>query len=87
MNLETMLTRFFPQFVGDIHQPLHDENLKLGGNEIDVTYGKVSTNLHAIWDTNMLEQFIGGDTITSALAWSKTLTTAIKTGMLSFNHH
>lgn len=78
-----MLTRLSHQFVGDIHQPLHDENLKLGGNEIDVTYGSVKTDLHAIWDTNMLEQFIGGDTIASALTWSKSLTTAIKTGMRS----
>jgi len=45
-----------------------------------VTYGSVKTDLHAIWDTNMLEQYIGGDTISYALTWSKTLTTAIKTG-------
>jgi hypothetical protein len=36
------------QFVGDIHQPLHDENLDVGGNDIDVTFGGTSTNLHHI---------------------------------------
>jgi len=75
-----MAAKMVIHFVGDIHQPLHDENLELGGNYIDVTYGSVKTDLHAIWDTNMLEQYIGGDTISYALTWSKTLTTAIKTG-------
>lgn len=36
------------QFIGDIHQPLHDEGLDLGGNEIDVTFDGSSTNLHHI---------------------------------------
>lgn len=36
------------QFIGDIHQPLHDENLDVGGNDIDVTFDGASTNLHAI---------------------------------------
>ncbi|KAH7395571.1 S1/P1 nuclease-like protein [Cadophora sp. MPI-SDFR-AT-0126] len=35
-------------FIGDIHQPLHDENLDVGGNDIDVTFDGTSTNLHAI---------------------------------------
>ena len=36
------------QFIGDIHQPLHDENLDIGGNDIDVTFDGTSTNLHAV---------------------------------------
>lgn len=68
------------QFVGDIHQPLHDENLDYGGNDIDVTYGSDSTNLHAIWDTNMPEQYAGGYTLADAKKWATTLTTAIKSG-------
>lgn len=38
--------RFVIHFVGDIHQPLHDEALDVGGNTIDVTYNGDSRNLH-----------------------------------------
>ncbi|TVY20002.1 Nuclease S1 [Lachnellula arida] len=68
------------KFVGDIHQPLHDENLDLGGNEIDVTFGGTSTNLHHIWDTNMPEKYVGGYGLSDAKSWAATLTKSIKTG-------
>jgi hypothetical protein len=43
-------------FVGDIHQPLHDEdNNDRGGNDIHVSYFKKSTNLHAVWDGKIIE--------------------------------
>ncbi|KAN0096595.1 S1/P1 nuclease [Hyaloscypha variabilis] len=70
-------------FIGDIHQPLHDENLDVGGNDIDVTFNGVSTNLHHIWDTNMPELYAGGSTLAVAKKWATTLTTAIKTGTYS----
>jgi hypothetical protein len=38
--------RFVIHFVGDIHQPLHDEALDVGGNSIPVTYSGATTNLH-----------------------------------------
>jgi hypothetical protein len=38
--------RFVIHFIGDIHQPLHDEALDVGGNTIAVTYDGDSTNLH-----------------------------------------
>lgn len=41
------------QFIGDIHQPLHDEALDIGGNTVDVTFAGDSTNLHAVWDTSI----------------------------------
>ncbi|PMD62413.1 S1/P1 nuclease [Hyaloscypha bicolor E] len=68
------------KFVGDIHQPLHDENLDVGGNDITVTFDGTSTNLHHIWDTNMPEKYAGGSTIAVAKTFAATLTTAIKTG-------
>lgn len=74
-----------PQFVGDIHQPLHDEALDVGGNTITVTFGNVSTNLHHIWDTNMPELFVGGYALTDAQAWAKNLTADIKTGIYKAN--
>lgn len=41
------------QFIGDIHQPLHDEALDVGGNTVPVTFDGTSTNLHAVWDTSI----------------------------------
>jgi hypothetical protein len=46
-----------PQFVGDIHQPLHDENLDVGGNDIAVTFDGTSTNLHHIVRLRSLPAF------------------------------
>ncbi|EKG11768.1 S1/P1 nuclease [Macrophomina phaseolina MS6] len=72
--------KWIVHFLGDIHQPLHDEALETGGNGIDVTYGGESTNLHHIWDTNMPEQLVGGYALADAKSWATTLTTAIKSG-------
>jgi hypothetical protein len=74
---------FLVHFVGDIHQPLHDENLELGGNDISVTFNGTKTNLHAIWDTNMIEKLAGTQTLPHAQTLANTLTTAIKTGIYS----
>ncbi|RAL64302.1 hypothetical protein DID88_002194 [Monilinia fructigena] len=71
------------KFIGDIHQPLHDENLDVGGNTISVTYAGKTTNLHAVWDTSIPEQYVGGYSLADAKSWAATLTTAIKTGNYS----
>lgn len=48
--------RFTAHFVGDIHQPLHVTYASdQGGNLIKGTFDGVDTNLHAVWDYNMLE--------------------------------
>ncbi|TVY25884.1 Nuclease S1 [Lachnellula hyalina] len=76
-----MAAKFLVHFIGDIHQPLHDEGLDLGGNEIDVTFGGESTNLHHIqWDTNIPEKYVGGYALSDAKSFAATLTTSIKTG-------
>ncbi|KAF2637735.1 hypothetical protein P280DRAFT_492149 [Massarina eburnea CBS 473.64] len=67
-------------FLGDIHQPLHVENLAIGGNTIDVTFNGTSTNLHHIWDSNMAEKLIGGYSLSDAEEWSTSLVADIKTG-------
>ena len=72
--------KFLVHFVGDIHQPLHDENLDVGGNDIDVTFDGTKTNLHAVWDTSMLQKFAGTATLANAQAYASTLTTRIKSG-------
>lgn len=49
---------FLIHFVGDVHQPLHvgwgyDE----GGNEVDVYFMGKKTELHAVWDTGIIEYY------------------------------
>ncbi|PQE10270.1 nuclease s1 protein [Rutstroemia sp. NJR-2017a WRK4] len=70
-----------PQFVGDIHQPLHDENISQGGNGIRVNFTGTSTNLHHVWDTSIPEKLIGGYSMADAHAWANALTIAIKSGV------
>lgn len=76
----TNALKFIIHFLGDIHQPLHDEALEVGGNDISVTYSGKTTNLHHIWDTEIPEQKVGGYALTDAKSWATTLTTAIKSG-------
>ncbi|KAL3459681.1 S1/P1 nuclease [Aspergillus heterothallicus] len=75
--------RFIIHFIGDIHQPLHDENLAVGGNEIAVTFNGTSQNLHHIWDNNMPEAHAGGDTLATAHAWATRLTKKVRFGAYS----
>ncbi|MFM8832136.1 MAG: S1/P1 nuclease [Cytophagales bacterium] len=43
--------------VGDIHQPLHvgccDDR---GGNSVRVKWARTDTNLHSVWDSNMIDE-------------------------------
>jgi len=48
--------RFLIHFVGDLHQPMHCGYAQdRGGNEISVVWNQQKTNLHAVWDSEMLE--------------------------------
>jgi hypothetical protein len=67
-------------FLGDVHQPLHVENLEVGGNGINVTFGGVHTNLHHIWDSNIPEKLIGGYAMQDSQNWAADLTKEIKKG-------
>lgn len=47
--------RFLVHFVGDIHQPLHvGKPGDRGGNDIKVKWMGQSTNLHHVWDEEMI---------------------------------
>ncbi|ERF76047.1 hypothetical protein EPUS_01380 [Endocarpon pusillum Z07020] len=67
--------RFLLHFLGDIHQPLHTEAGERGGNAIPVLFGNKHTNLHSIWDTDMLVKYAGAeeDEKANALTWAKKL--------------
>ena len=68
--------RFLIHFVGDLHQPLHAvSNNDLGGNCVPVAFFDevpqlrnqqleiYSPNLHAVWDTSILEKDTEGKTV------------------------
>ena len=45
-------------FVGDLHQPMHiGRKEDKGGNSIQVQWFGQGTNLHAVWDTKMIEDW------------------------------
>ncbi len=42
-------------FIGDLHQPLHTGKAEdLGGNTIKVKWFKKNTNLHRVWDSDLI---------------------------------
>jgi hypothetical protein len=54
--------KFLVHFVGDIHQPLHcGFTSDSGGNHIKVHFNNLSTNLHSVWDSNIIEKRIQSD--------------------------
>ena len=54
--------KFLLHFIGDIHQPLHAEDLARGGNDIPVTFDghrTQRTNLHSVWDSSIARKLNG----------------------------
>lgn len=74
-KLKKDAVRFLIHFIGDLHQPLHDEALEEGGNGINVTYDGDETDLHSIWDKEIVEQLAAG---ASAEAFAQNLTASIE---------
>ncbi|KAH9160634.1 nuclease Le1 [Lactarius sanguifluus] len=62
---------------GDIGQPLHDEALALGGNDISAVCSGSSTNLHAAWDTGILTKNVNALYGGSAQTWANDLASRI----------
>ncbi|MGI4877272.1 MAG: S1/P1 nuclease [Janthinobacterium lividum] len=49
--------RFVIHIVGDLHQPLHvGKPGDKGGNDVRVTFQREATNLHAVWDSGLIDQ-------------------------------
>ncbi|KAI5118916.1 hypothetical protein M0805_004692 [Coniferiporia weirii] len=74
---------FIDHFLGDIGQPLHVEAYEVGGNDIKAICNGKSTNLHASWDTGMIETFLDANFDGSVTEWAASLTQSIKTGNFS----
>lgn len=48
--------KFLVHLIGDLHQPLHVGNgTDRGGNDVNVKWFGKSTNLHAVWDTDLID--------------------------------
>lgn len=58
--LRAQAAKFVVHFVGDLHQPLHNEDVALGGNRIYVQWEGRNYNLHHVWDSSIAEKWIGG---------------------------
>lgn len=52
--------KFVIHFVGDLHQPLHNEDVAKGGNGIYVLWDGREFNLHHVWDSSIAEKWVGG---------------------------
>ena len=66
--------RFLIHFIGDLHQPLHcADNRDRGGNTVRVVLQGEQTNLHAIWDTAVVEALGSSDDAVAA-ALSRNIT-------------
>ncbi|KAH7037410.1 putative nuclease S1 precursor [Microdochium trichocladiopsis] len=75
--------KFVIHFLGDIHQPLHTENVAMGGNGIHVRFDGVELNLHHVWDTSIAAKFLGGVhrvPYHDASLWADSLVKDIRTG-------
>lgn len=67
--------KFIAHLLGDLHQPLHMiDNNDQGGNLIKVTYFGKETNLHVVWDIELVDQVAPGAVNTEASRMSHEIT-------------
>ena len=64
---------FLVHFVGDLHQPLHcEDHDDQGGNKVPVWAWGRETNLHAIWDSGILDHMPEEDSLFWTLSEAET---------------
>ncbi|PON28562.1 hypothetical protein TGAM01_v202409 [Trichoderma gamsii] len=76
--------KFVIHFVGDLHQPLHNEDVARGGNGIHVLWNGRDFNLHHVWDSSITEKWLGmrgRKPYQWAEKWSADLTKKINSGI------
>ena len=62
--------------MGDLHMPLHTENLARGGLDIPVLFDEKETNLHLAWTINIPQKITSSNETTEVLAartWAEKL--------------
>ena len=69
--------KYVLHFVGDVHQPLHaSDNHDRGGNCVLISLGgSRSANLHAYWDTGVIESSLGKNVDAAATSLRSSITT------------
>lgn len=84
--------KFVIHFVGDIHQPLHTEDVEKGGNGISVFFDERRFNLHHVWDSSIAEkivthkkQGVGRRPFPAAKKWADALAEEIREGQYKAN--
>jgi hypothetical protein len=66
--------KYLVHFVGDLHQPLHvSDNHDRGGNNVFVIFRGLSTNLHAVWDSEIIRPALGADDRSYAIKLAQTI--------------
>ncbi len=56
LKLKQFALKFLDHLIGDLHQPLHiGHRADQGGNKIPVEYFGQKTNLHAVWDSDIID--------------------------------
>jgi hypothetical protein len=73
---QLLALKFLIHFIGDVHQPLHaSDHHDRGGNCIDISpiEGARSNNLHAFWDTGVL-QALGASPVDVAMRLEREIT-------------
>ena len=67
-EMKTFYLKYLLHLVGDLHQPMHTGRYEdYGGSKIKLKFqgrkgGKTNTNLHVLWDSNMIDDFKMGYT-------------------------
>ncbi|KAG8422151.1 hypothetical protein J3459_010639 [Metarhizium acridum] len=75
--------KFLIHFIGDLHQPLHNEDVAKGATEIQVRWQNRQYSLHAVWDTHIPEemtQHLGTGPTGTAMQWADELASEITSG-------
>jgi hypothetical protein len=55
-NKKVVYLRLLIHLVGDLHQPMHTGRFEdLGGNKIQLTWFGQNTNLHRVWDSDLID--------------------------------
>lgn len=67
-------------YLGDIGQPLHVEALEVGGNDISVICNGSTSNLHALWDTSMIQLLLKSNYNNDVTTWANSLASRIQSG-------
>lgn len=76
---------FLIHIIGDAHQPMHIGRLEdLGGNKITVEWFRKKTNLHALWDSKLVdfEQYSYTEYATVLNIYNKKANNALSSGSL-----